>query len=102
MNSKYCNCDHTIQPLPTDESKQDKKQLRQGFTAYVKMAIPVFAFVIIPKCPVCLAGYIALLSGVSLSITTAGYLRIGLIIVCILSLTYFIIRHVKRFVVNNH
>lgn len=60
------------------------------------MVIPAFVFIIIPKCPVCLAGYIALISGVSLSITTATYLRIGLIVLCIVSLVYFITRHARR------
>jgi len=102
MNSKHCNCDHSLQPLPTNESKQDKKQTGQWFTGYIKMAIPVFAFIIIPKCPVCLAGYIALGTGIGLSITTATYLRIGLIVVCILSLAYFVTKHAYRYLMNNH
>jgi hypothetical protein len=101
MNSKHCNCDHSLQPLPTNESKKDKKPTGQGFTGYIKMAIPVFAFVIIPKCPVCLAGYIALITGAGLSIPAATYMRTILIILCIVSFSYFIIKHVQRWLMDS-
>ena len=62
--------------------------------------MPAVVFTIIPKCPVCLAGYIALGTGIGLSVTTATYVRIGLIALCIVSLGYFIIKHVRRWVNN--
>ncbi len=36
-----------------------------------------------PKCPVCVAAYVALLTGISLSTATAGHLRTALIVVCL-------------------
>lgn len=39
--------------------------------------------ILMPKCPVCVATYLALLTGISLSTAAAGHVRMVLIIVCI-------------------
>lgn len=101
MNNTNCNCSNIIRPLQTGENKQGKKKTAQRFTGYIKMVIPAFVFVIIPKCPVCLAGYIAVASGIGISITTATYIRFGLIIFCVVSLSYFIFKHMIRWMVTN-
>jgi hypothetical protein len=65
----------------------------------VKMTLTAIVFALIPKCPVCLAGYVALGTGIGLSITTATYIRMGLIILCIVSFSYFIVKQVYRYTV---
>ena len=101
MNNPHCNCSHNAKPLQTIESTQDKKKTSRGFSGYLKMAIPAFVFIIIPKCPVCLAGYIALATGIGISITTATYVRFGLIVFCIISLIYFIVKHTTKWLMRN-
>jgi hypothetical protein len=39
-----------------------------------------------PKCPLCFAAYVALSTGLGLSFQTAACLRVGLILLCALSL----------------
>jgi hypothetical protein len=51
--------------------------------------IPAAIAVLIPKCPVCLAAYIALATGVGISVSAANYLRIVLLILCIASIAFF-------------
>lgn len=43
-----------------------------------------------PKCPLCLAGYMAVLTGVSIPYTQAMWLRTGLIVFCAASLAFLI------------
>ena len=48
--------------------------------------LPGVILVIIPKCPLCLAAYVLVGSGIGLSVTSATYLRGALIFICTLSL----------------
>ena len=61
----------------------------QRCLSIVKLIIPPVVLTLLPKCPICLAGYIAIVTGAGVSISTATYLRMTLIIICISSLLYF-------------
>ena len=102
MNNTHCNCSNNTSTLQAVEQKRGRKKTGRRFIDFIKMVMPAVIFIVIPKCPVCLAGYIVLGTGIGLSITTATYLRIGLIVVCILSLAYFVTKHAYRYLMNNH
>jgi hypothetical protein len=42
--------------------------------------------VLMPKCPMCIAAYIALVTGVGVSVSTAAYLRFGMMVLCAVAL----------------
>ena len=50
------------------------------------------------RSPACLAAYVALWTGLGLSITTASYLRWSLLILCAASLLYVCLKLMRRFV----
>ena len=60
-----------------------------GRTAEVAgWVIPSATLALLPKCPACVAAYIALLTGVGISISLATVLRFTLLIVCAALLIY--------------
>ena len=62
--------------------------IRQRFVKLVRWLIPGITLVLIPKCPLCLAAYVAVGTGIGLSVSTATYLRTGLVALCAGSLVY--------------
>jgi hypothetical protein len=61
-----------------------------------KLIIPSVVLAILPKCPVCLAGYIAVGTGIGVSVTSATYLRTSLIILCLISMSYLAAKRLLR------
>jgi Flp pilus assembly protein TadB len=63
---------------------------------------PGAALAIVPKCPACIAAYIALATGVGVSMTTAAHIRIALIAVCVSALAFAAARRLTRFAGSMH
>lgn len=55
---------------------------------YAEWLVPAAGFALVPKCPACLATYIAVGTGVGVSVPTATYIRMVLLIAFSVSLSY--------------
>ena len=71
---------------------------RRGLRGTVGWIIPGGLLVLLPKCPACLVIWLAVVSGIGISLTTATYLRLGVVTLCVLSLVYFVVSNGRRII----
>lgn len=71
----------------------------RGFTI-LQWLIPTIVWVLMPKCPACLAGYIALATGVGVSMTVASSVRELMLLFCVVSFTYLLATRLRRHVLR--
>ena len=73
-----------------------RRALRRG-AALAEWAGPAAVLALLPKCPLCLAAYVAFISGVGLSVAAATYLRTGLAVLSVAVLALAVARRAVRF-----
>jgi hypothetical protein len=62
---------------------------------WAKCSLPTLILALLPKCPACLAAYVTLGTGISLSVAAASILRTVLIGVCVATLAWVLVSAVR-------
>ena len=57
--------------------------------------VPGVTLALLPKCPACVAAYVALATGVGVSFSAAAYLRTSVVVVCVALLALVVMRRVR-------
>jgi hypothetical protein len=101
-NCPFCNLDpasSSVEPSETDRSLGGAKPptgLLHRTWRSIQWLFPATVLVLIPKCPLCVAAYIALFTGVGVSVSTARWIQILLLMFCLTSLAYLAVRYWRR------
>ena len=92
MNTGHC-CQNKTQA--DDNARRPASRLRRG-GKIAGWIIPSATLVLLPKCPICVAAYVALFSGVSITVGSAANLRTSLQTLCVAALFCLVMKRLCR------
>lgn len=89
-----CACRrNAISPV---EPRRERRLVRRTRGA-ASWTLPTVALVLVPKCPMCIAAYLAVGGGLGVSLSTATHLRTALVWLCWGVLALLVVRMMMRF-----
>jgi hypothetical protein len=76
--------------------RRSTRELARRCVEMTRWIVPGGTLALLPKCPACLAAYVAVGTGIGVSVPTATSLRMVLVFVCVASLLYLAMRRLFR------
>jgi hypothetical protein len=91
-NCPFCNLDSAPSPII---NKPPTGFLRRAWRG-VQWLFPTTLLVLMPKCPLCVAMYVTLFTGVGITVSTARWIQTLMLMFCLTSLAFLVIRYGRR------
>jgi len=93
-----CHCSQ-LKARAGDNVRRPASRLRRS-GEIAGWIVPGVTLALLPKCPVCVAAYVALATGIGISLPTAAYLRTTLVVLCVTSLIFIAARRLRNLIVR--
>ena len=91
------NLRHCCMTRASGNTRQPESRLRRG-GEIAGWIVPSAVLALLPKCPLCVAAYVALATGIGISLPTATYLRAMLVVLCVASLVFITARRLRSLI----
>jgi uncharacterized membrane protein YidH (DUF202 family) len=97
-----CNCHNhaadaqVSQQTPLPEQRTPRRSAYAAGRNFLAVLVPGLLWALIPKCPACLAAYIALATGLSVSVSVASHLRYVLIAIFLVTVSVLVWSQMRR------
>jgi hypothetical protein len=102
-NCPFCNLDADSSPAePSAELAPPRLQVGDGGRSTrllprawrgVQWIFPSALLVLMPKCPLCVAAYVAVFTGVGITVSSARWVQTLMLVICWTTLAYLAVRH---------
>jgi len=79
----------------------NSRRLAAKAVSGLRWILPATVLAIMPKCPVCFAAYLAIATGLGISVTAAAYLRGGLILASAAALIALAVGLARRYLIKH-
>jgi hypothetical protein len=90
---KTGDCCH-IETRAGGDARRPASPLRRG-GEIAGWIVPTATLALLPKCPVCVGAYVALATGIGISLPVATHLRAMLVVLCVGSLVFIAARRLR-------
>ena len=85
--------------MKTCDCWQVKSRCRRG-SEIAGWIVPGATLALLPKCPACVVAYVALATGLGISVSTAAYFRTSLLLLSVTALLYLALKRLCRYCSN--
>jgi hypothetical protein len=95
-NCPLCNLDPAPNPAGPNpgDGKRSTGLFRRAWRS-IQWLFPTTLLVLMPKCPLCVVGYVALFTGIGITVSTARWIQILMPVFCLTALAYLVVRHLR-------
>ncbi len=78
------------------EGTSTSSRTRRGLSTAAGTVGPAAVMALLPKCPACIAAYLAMGAGMGVTVSTAAHLRMAILVLCVACAAFVTARHLRR------